>query len=226
MENKVKSSELHTVADCLNIEGGDPLRRLIQDHKNNPGKFLWANVIIDLDRPIIDGIIFETMWNDNRYPLLENRIDNLNEHKYMAAFLMIILWYIDNAETLINKKDIKITIHLHQDPSRSKICQIINNYIHDLLPIPENIKLEYLTDTPIFRQTTTNYTETDILISLSQCAGLSPQHMPGTLHIANTFYPFDGNTIYKSKAYTVDNDLFTRLPEIIKSEFNKLSVNY
>ncbi len=228
MKPTIKSSELYEIADCLNIEGGDPERRLVQDHKDNQTKFIWANIIIDLDRPLIDNVIFEEIWNDNRFPLLENRIDNLNEHHFLAAFLMIIQYYIQNATLLLQKKthNIKITIHLHQDPSRFELCDIINRYLHDLIPIPENIELEYLTDTPIFRQIATNYSTTDILISLSQCAGLSPQYTPGTLHIANTFYPFDGNTIYKSQAYTVNNDLFTRLPKILESEYNQLSVDY
>ena len=229
---QVKSSDIDQIADCLNIEGGDPYRRLINhkdNHKDSHKKVIWANIILDLDRPLIDHVIFETIWNDNRFPLLEPRIDNLNEHHFMAAFLMIIQYYVSNCHKLLEKEDynenVKITIHLHQDPSRIEILTIIKGYLAKIAR-PKYITFEYLTDTPIFNKTVTNYKDTDILISLSQCAGLSEKYLPGTLHIANTFLPFDGKTIFKSKEYTVENDLMTRLPDILASKYNELVVEY
>jgi hypothetical protein len=225
----IKVSTLDTIAFGLNIEGGDPYRRLQHDCKDKP--FIWANLILVLDRPLVDNVVFDEIWNDNRFPLLENRIDNLNEHHFMAAFLMIIQYYITHAHKLLNKKsnqNVKITIHLHQDPSRIPLCDIINKHLCMLMNVPNNIELEYLTDTPIYNKTTTNYAETDILISLSQCAGLSLEHIPGTLYVANKFIPYDVNTsmVNTLQKYRVVNDLVFRIGRMLKSEYNIKSVEY
>jgi len=234
----IKASDVSKRFFGLNIEGGDPYLRLAKDHEGSLKKFIWANLILVLDRPFVDHVVFEELWNDNRFALLEPRIDNLNEHHFMAAFLMIIRYYIMNAHDLLGKRDneyIKITVHLHQDPSRIPLLDIINQYLDALHQTdwPKVVLVEYLTDTDqikYFQGTPTDYTQTDILISLSQCAGLSEDYLPGTLHIANRFVPFSiskGCTVIEeSKEYTVDNDLFTRLDDIIASTFNEESVWY
>ena len=220
----------------LNIEGGDPYLRLASDHKQNGTNFLWANLILVLDRPFVDNIVFEKLWNDNRFVLLEPRIDNLNEHHFMAAFLMVIRYYLMNCHELLRKNNndhVKITIHLHQDPSRRPLLHIIETYLKMMhsKDWSSNVEIEYLTDTDsvkYFKGTSTNYANTDILISLSQCAGLSEEYIPGTLHIADTFVPFSNNCtiIEESKRYRVNNDLSIRIDDIIASHFNEESVQF
>jgi hypothetical protein len=234
----IKASDVSKRFFGLNIEGGDPYLRLAKDHEGlaNVNKFIWANLILVLDRPFVDHVVFEELWNDNRFALLEPRIDILNEHHFMAAFLMVIQYYIMNAHTLIGKRDdeyIKITVHLHQDPNRMGILDIIDSCLNALhcTDWPKNVLVEYLTDSDsikYFKGTKTDYAQTDILISLSQCAGLSEDYLPGTLHIANRFVPFSKGctVIEESKEYIVDNDIFTRLDDIIASSFNEESVWY
>lgn len=226
---RIKASELYRISDGLNIEGGDPYRRILKDHKNG-SRFLWVNLIVVLDRPLIDNVVFEEIFNDNRFPLLENRIDNLNEHQFMAATLIIMQYYIHNCRELLHRRDsnpIKITLHLHQDPLRMELCRLINKHLCMLVDIPEGVEIEYITDTPTYDKTETNYTETDILISLSQCAGLSPMHEPGTLYMSNAFVPFHTNgSIGVNKQYKVKNDLIRRLDRILKSEFHLRTIHY
>ena len=233
----MKSSELHKIAAGLNIEGGDPRLRLEKDHVEG-SNFLWANLILVLDRPLVDGVIFEEIWNDNRYPLLENRIDELNEHHFMAAFLMILQYYVKNGHQMLNRsKDskLKITVHLHQDPSRRELCNILDMHLRHLCKLmggtPDQVELEYLTEDnaeTFFVGTKTDYSKTDILVSLSQCAGFLPEYPPGTLHLADTFIPFSAasNVIDTTKEYKVDNDLMGRIDDILKSEFNSRSVGH
>ena len=232
-------STVHEIARGLNIEGGDPYMRMIKDHnhigRNNFHTIVWANIIVVLDRPLVDGIVFEDIFNDNRYPLLENRIAELNEHHFMAAFLMIIQYYVQNATKILNKmeeENVKITIHLHQDPLRMELCNIINKHLCMLMEIPNNIEIEYLTDTPTYSHTETDYSDTDILISLSQCAGLSPLSPPGSLFVSNTFIPYEvgsemvpGNILLDKKVI-VPNDLKYRMSDILSSTFNLKSVDY
>lgn len=227
----IQAFELDTIADCLNIEGGRPEKHMRAQCK---GKFLWVNCSLDLDRPAVDGVNFTAVLNDPRgFPLLENVFDNLNEHHCLAAFLMIIQYYIVHAHQLLEKEDynenVKITIHLHQDPSRYEWCEIIQKYL-STTERPKYIIIEYLTDKlpTYFTEENSDYRETDILISLSQDAGLTPKYMPGTLHIFNTFIPFDAKTniIYKKDEYTVNNDLFVRLDNILQSKYNQLAVSY
>jgi len=226
---RIKACELYRISDGLNIEGGDPYRRLKKDHATK-SKFLWVNLIVVLDRPLIDNVLFEKIFNDNRFPLLENRIDNLNEHQFMAATLLIMQYYIHNCRELLHRRDsnpIKITVHVHQDPLRMELCKIINKHLCMLTDIPDGVEIEYLTDTPTYNKTVTNYADTDILISLSQCAGLSPIHESGALYISDTFVPFrtKGN-IHVNQQYKVKNDLIRRLGRILRSEFHLKTINY
>jgi hypothetical protein len=226
---RVKASELYRISDGLNIEGGDPYKRISKDHTNGR-KFLWVNLIVVLDRPLIDNVLFETIFNDNRFPLLENRIDNLNEHRFMAATLLIMQYYVQNCRELLhrsNSKPIKITVHVHQDPAMMELCRLINMHLCMLIDIPDGVEIEYLTDNPTYDMTDTNYTETDILISLSQCAGLSPIHEPGTLYISDVFVPFQTKGFINiNKQYKVKNDLIRRLGKILRSEFHLRTIHY
>jgi len=55
-----------------------------------------------------------------------------------------------------------------------------------------------------------------MLISLSQCAGLSPLFKPGTILIPKRFIPFDvkTSTVHKSNAYQVKNEFLDHLTNI------------
>lgn len=79
---------MHTIVSMegLNIEGGFPQRDLIKTNPNGR----WVNIIFVLDRPLIDNITFDEILSNNKYPLLESAIDNLNEHHFLAAYLMVM----------------------------------------------------------------------------------------------------------------------------------------
>src|SRR6185312_16480063 len=93
--SQLKVSEIYQLGGGLNIEGGYPLRDLKK-------KSIWANIVVVLDRPLIDNIIFDDILANNKYPLLENALDDLNEHQFMAAYLLILAYYIENGRRLLN----------------------------------------------------------------------------------------------------------------------------
>lgn len=229
----LKITELEKVAKALNIEGGDPAIDLKKnDFKNIK---IWANTILVLDRPLIDNILFDELVANNKFPLLENAIDEINEHSMLASYLMIIGYYLEFGRSITDMKDnekLNITIHLHQDKASMPLLDIIKKQLDNFIKYSKiqmkNINLDYRTDNVSYITTSKNYNDTHILISLSQCAGLAKDHPAGTFVMAYEFIPYsiDHKTIQVSRKYTVNNDLFTRLNMMLKSKYNKLAVDY
>ncbi|XWV25275.1 hypothetical protein QJ856_gp0495 [Tupanvirus deep ocean] len=223
--------QLFHLAAGLNIEGGYPLLDLL---KTNP-KGKWINLILVLDRPLVDNITFDELFSNNKYPLLENAIDNLNENHFLASYLMIIGYYIDNGHQICCKNEteyLNITIHLHQDTASTPLLNLLKSYVE--VVIKDNglehkkIKINYLTDEKTYVCSDHNYDDTDLLISLSQCAGLHPNLMPGSLIIPNQFIPYQihDNIIYESLSYEMPNLLKKDLENVLFSKFNNYSVKY
>lgn len=224
----ISIKNLFKTAGALNIEGGFPVKYL----NNNS---LWVNLVLVLDRPLIDNIIFDEILKNNKYPLLENSIEELNEHKFMASYLMVIGYYIENGRLLLNKtkdEDLNITIHVHQDKSCWLLIHMLRKYLKKMYEYfgfdMNKINIDYRTDDPYFISKSHNYCKTNILISLSQCAGLDPKLCSGELIIPNEFIPFniDKNEVYCNQKYVVNNDLITRIDDILISKYNDYCVNY
>lgn len=234
--NHINLRDVYIMAPGLNIEGGLPYTYLVRDNPNkNP---LWVNLILMLDRPLIDNILFsklDEIMKMNSYPLLENTIDALNEHKMFAIYLMTIGYYLEYGRSFMNLKDddeLHIVIHMHQDIASKGFLELIQKH---LIPLCEFFKLDnpnthisYRTDTPIFIATEHSYENTDILISLSQCAGLSRFINPGDMIISDTFIPYDvaNKKIIQSKKYNVKNHLIETYKDIVESNYNVFSVHY
>ena len=225
-------NDLYKIAPGLNIEGGFPYMDL---KKNKNCQTKWVNLILVLDRPLIDNIVFDDIFANNKYPLLESAIDNLNEHHFLAAYLMIIAYYIENGRQLLKKNptdNLKITIHIHQDVSCKPLIKLLKNYIAQILNFfgtdMNNIELEFRSDFLNYIAAEYTYDNTDILISLSQCAGLDLILEPGALIIPRQFIPYDidSSTIKMSASYEVENDLPNRLDLILKSKFHRYSVYF
>ena len=223
---------IHQLAGGLNIEGGYPCRDL---HKTNlHGK--WINCILVLDRPFVDKITFDEIFNNNKYPLLENAVDCLNENHFLAAYLMIIGYYLENGFKLFDKDNDKIlfiTIHIHQDKASKPLVDILKNYVDLMIDNNNNLQnknlsLQYLTDDKTYVYSDHDYGNTDLLISLSQCAGLDPKLEPGTLLVPIKFIPYhiDTKCINVSAAYETENQLNVDLCNILASTYNTYSVNF
>jgi len=84
-------TELHEIAEGLNIEGGFPGLDLRKVNKLG----IWVNLVLVLDRPLIDNIVFDDLLKNNPYPLLENAIDEINEYKMFACYIMIVGYYLE-----------------------------------------------------------------------------------------------------------------------------------
>ena len=221
---------IYKLAGGLNIEGGFPCMDL---HKTNPSG-AWVNLVLVLDRPLVDKILFDDIFENNTYPFLENAIDNLNEHNFLAAYIMIIGFYIKNGPKIFGceNRTFKIVVHIHQDKKSMPLVEylkyLIDTMVNYLNIATQNIEIVYQTDDKTYVNSEHNYYDTDLLISLSQCAGLDPKLEPGALIIPDYFVPYDIDlsTIELYKKYKTENDLPTRLDDIIKSDYNKFAVNF
>jgi len=233
IDNKIKSmqqikiSELDKIAYGLNIEGGHPYRDLMAKNKNA----IWANLIVVLDRPIADNMSFDNVMDivkNNNYPLLENAIETLNESQFLATFLLTTIYYIVST----GNKSSSIMIHFHQDVIANNLIKIFDDHLKNLLQIltipHNNVKITYRTDDQTYLHTPKEYDRVDILISFSQCAGLSPVYAPGSILVADTFVPYDvtTNTICFGKKYHATNDIFRSLFEMIKQDYHSIIIDY
>jgi hypothetical protein len=228
--NSISLQDIHQLAGGLNIEGGFPCLDL---HKTNPnGK--WINLILVLDRPLIDKITFDEILKNNKYFLLENAIENLNEKHFFAAYLMIIGYYLENGHKIFNKNEneiLSVTIHIHQDKISIALISILGTYVNLLIKnnnLQKNIALQYLTDDTTYICSNHNYGRTDLLISLGQCAGIEPTFMPGTLLIPKQFIPYNisKRLICAYAAYDVENQLIIDLNDILNSKYNDYAVTF
>ena len=226
---QIELKNLNILAQGLNIEGGFPIIDLLKTNPN--GK--WVNLILVLDRPLIDNIVFDDIFLNNKYPLLESAIDDLNEHHFLAAYLLIIGYYLENGHKLFGINNMfRIMVHVHQDTKSMPLVELIKSYVEKLWPEwylnSKNIILEFKTDYKDYLQTNRNYEYIDLLISLSQCAGLDVNFVPGTLLMANKFIPYniDKGVIRLKDAYTAPNILNDHLFEIISSKQHELVINF
>lgn len=233
--NSIKVSQLGDIAEGLNIEGGNPYYDLC---KSNPCyTTIWINLVLVLDRPLIDNVTFQELdekMKKNSYPLLENTVDNLNEHKMFGIYLMIIGYYLENGRDILCKArgPLNIIIHIHQDEFSGNLIKILKQYVTELCTFHNidmnNIKIDYKTDEYTYKATKYNYENTDILLSFSQCAGLSSKLKPGDMIIPSIFIPYNirKQRINKDQSYDVANHLMYSMERILESKFNMYSVNY
>ena len=227
----MRIGDVHKLAGGLNIEGGFPARDLLKTSPNAK----WINLILVLDRPLIDNIIFDDIFANNPYPLLENALDNLNENHFLAAYVMILMYYIENGRKLFNISDnqvYRIMVHIHQDEKSVPLVDLIDSYIKqiysDTISHDMNITISYCTDDKNYLNSGHDYAGTDLLISLSQCAGLDSMFEPGSLLIADKFIPYDidNKIIMTNNYYQEPNILLLHLNDILNSKYHEYAINF
>ena len=221
---------LSKVAGGLNIEGGFPHRDLL---KTSPHA-LWVNLVVVLDRPLIDHHLFDDILAKNPYHLLENAIEELNESKMLTAYLAIIGYYCENGRSLINlHKDtpLRMMIHIHQDTICQPLMNLLRKMVNEMMAyfetdVSKHVIIDYRTDAKWYA--TQDYGDTHVLISLSQCAGLDPHLEPGFLLVPSTFIPYDidKKILFKSQTYHAPNDLSNRLDDILVSKYSAYAYDY
>ena len=226
---KIPVKDLYQIAGGLNIEGGYPGLYLNRD--NPGGGTIWANILLVLDRPLIDKILFEDLdrrMRENNYPLLENTIDEINEHQMFAIYLMLILYYKENGRRLLGKgehESLNILIHIHQDVTSQNLIKILQDLLNTIPPSGD-ATINFKTDQYTFIYSKHDYKGVDILISLSQCAGLDPKLNPGDMIIPNLFIPYhiEESKVRIKDTYSIQNDLcLLKMNEILDSRFNLLA---
>lgn len=228
----MESKYLYKIAPGLNIEGGLPYLDMIKDPK------IWVNLVLVLDRPLVDGVVFDEMLEllnsgNIEYSILENTVENLNEHQFLAVYLMIIGYYIEMSinNIKLETRQPKLIVHIHQD-GNLKSCQILRDLIKKyvdnmMIHFDMRANIEYEVDKYTYITTKHKY-DCDVLISLSQCAGLDPKLEPGALIVPNEFIPFSikDNVINIDKTYKVTNDLRDSIGNILNSKYYKYAVEY
>lgn len=233
MGTKIKISELEKHASGLNIEGGYPY-----NHITNNGELsnkIWVNSVIVLDRPLIDNLLFDVLFKrftDNSYTLLENVIPEINEPDFIALYCSIIMYYVYNCESLLNKDKAKIVVHVHQDKHSINLINILKKYVDDLIKQfdinTDKFTLTYTTDDFHYQNTTPYKPEdADILISLSQCAGVDRKIKAGDILITNKFIPYDidNNVVRTDNTYYTDNHLVKTIDSVVNSAFMRCVAN-
>ena len=200
---------IHRFGAGLNIEGGFPYRDL-QSSKST----IWANLILVLDRPLIDMIDFDDIVKNNPYLLLENAIIEINERQFLTVYMLILEFYVLNGSKLVNKKDPTIVVHIHQDENCYPLIKIITSLLEKRNLMSSRIKFK--TDKPNYQSMNHGKYMCDILISLSQCAGLDPSIPAGALLCSDTFIPLDlqSSTLRLDSKYQVKNSLIEHSQEI------------
>lgn len=194
-------TEIRTIADGLNIEGGYP----------GVNSKKWANIVTVLDCPLNSGQGFDTLLQnvkENKWPTLECGVEEINEQHMVKLWIATIGWYMKQHKSL--------TVEVHQFPEHagwwvSKLGQWIHKMSHDM---KLNCLTEVLHDNPTYKP---HENKTEMTISLSQCAGWGSQ--AGTILIPDIFIPFDGKTIDRSNMYATKNQLICDYDRITKSQY-------
>lgn len=211
----------------LNIEGGYPG----QDFKG-----VWANAVLILDCPLAgkgnfdelqkkvykmrEASLSSTQGTDNKIVLLESGVEDIDERSFLSFQLALISYYLEKYTSL--------AIWIHQMPPDAKeLIKLLSGYVNRMKKMMnrEGSTITFYHDDPYYRKgdLLKMMGKHDILISLSQCAGLSSSSIQGahnlkagTFIIPNAFIPFDvkTNTIYESKKYQVNNSLIDNLDKI------------
>lgn len=226
--------DIYTLGGGLNIEGGFPYHDLLKTSTRKTK--LWVNTVVVLDRPLVDKVIFDEVlekFTKNDYPFLENAIDELNEPRFLSFFMALLGYYVANGRQLVGLKEseqLNIVIQFHQDETCERLVEFIDEELTELcskfgIDI-HNLLIESRTDKHTYVESEHKFENTDILISLSQCAGLDPALEAGAIIIPNEFVPYDidTKTINISKTYKVENDLVDRLDDILKSQYLKYAI--
>jgi hypothetical protein len=212
MTTTLPVTKLHQLAGGLNIEGGDPGR----DLRRTGAHKIWVNLVVVLDRPLIDHQVFDEIAATNPYPLLENAIPELNEAKFFVAALTIIGYYLAHGHEMVGRprdQRLRVRIHVHQDVTCQPLISLLKAYVSDLMANFKfelsRFELDYRSDQKWYSASPHTYESTDLLISLSQCAGLDPKLEPGSLIVPTEFIPFDlvNGHIPLAQSYRVNNDI-------------------
>jgi hypothetical protein len=202
----VELKDLWRLGEALNIEGGYPGRSAKH----------WANLVVILDRPLVDGIVFDDLKRNvqqNRYPFLENGVNEINEPRYLAAFVMVMGFYMQRHQSMV--------VHVHQ--AKEDAAALVEFLQQQSAAIETRFKtsckITFRTDDPIYKPDEKLDGLTEMMLSLSQCAGLSPTLTPGTMFAPTTFIPYDieKKTVNPKQSYTVVNQLVTDIDQILQS---------
>lgn len=216
----LKMKDLKTLAPGLNIEGGYP---------GLDCKTKWANLVLVLDRPLLGKrITFDELLrdvNDHKYPMLENGIPDINEPQFLTLYMAIIGYYLKRHDSMI--------IHIHQFPAQCGwLLERLQLYVK-VLTEKYNWKrtVEYRTDNPFYSRQAyycKNGRAPDIVLSLSQCAGLADDVSEGAFIVPDTFIPYgiEKKTVFPKRKYEVRNELVHDIESIMTSQHHDYAVVY
>jgi len=152
-----------------------------------------------------------------------------------SVYLMVIGYYLEHGRNRLKlqSNDIfNIIIHVHQDIHSQRLISILDSQLNDLI---KHFKMNrdlfniiYRTDNGWYKCDHFDYSNTHLLVSLSQCAGLDQELEPGAIITPDHFIPYDidSNTINISQEYSVNNDIINCLANILKSNYHLYAIKY
>jgi hypothetical protein len=202
-----------------NIEGGFPA----QDSGTK-----WVSHVTLLDDPLKTKKPFYQLLkevNDNKWPMLENGVEEIDESRHLASYLAIMGYYM--------AKHDKITIHVHQFPEQCKwLVEQLKSYVKLLCDKfnldQEKKQISFRTDRPFYTSPETDRKyDCEVLISLSQCVGVGSSVMSaGDMLMADTFIPYEikTDTMHLSKKYKVKNSLIDDYSDFLNSDYLQYAI--
>ncbi len=228
---------LHAIAGALNIEAGLPCLHM--------KKGLWVNFILGLDNPLETQVTFDDLLEKfssslqcdcTDMAILENVVPEFNESRFFAFAIAVIGYYAEHGRERLDQRGsspLHITVHIHQDGnllSCQNLIRILRGYVSAMMDAFEfeNVAVEYRSDDRYYTTLEHDYSETDILISVSQCAIVDPEIKPGEIIVANEFVPYDvtRQSVNTDQTYSVHNDLVGTLDSIVQSEYSTYAVQF
>lgn len=191
---------------ALNIEGPRPFIRLHAENLTQDARPLWLNAAMVLDCPLADNrehkaretfAQIEARQLQNAWPILENAIVDINEHQMLAFMLAFVQGALELARTQAEARgrQVCVCVHVHQFAANAAFFIA---FLRQHVQVPDVARIEYthdqtrdasgkgtfLTD---YACTAVRYAGVDMLISLSQCAGIDQELRPGDWVVADHF---------------------------------------
>jgi hypothetical protein len=178
----------------LNIEGCRPIDNL-------PCNCVWWNIVQVIDNPF-KGITFDWVLNkakENKFGLLESAV-NIDIFELISRYNYIIVKALQQYDSN------NILVHIHQ----YKRTTILNNILSECHP-----GVKVITDETNYYENPVNYKleypNIQLLISLSQCAGLGSIN-PGEFIIPSKYIEYDIHTNKIINKRIVTNEIKKILP--------------
>jgi hypothetical protein len=225
-------SELSRFTDALNIEGGRIPRHALGKSQ------LWLNLCFVLDRPFIDEMELHEITEGNSYQLKEASIESFNESQMHYLTLCVLDYYFRHAHEITGKSTPHLLLQVHRNRSGpahlAVIEKMFTSFWKDFKCISEcgekdagtwyskeqnvELTLRYGSTLSDFE----NYSEMDLVFSLSLAAGFNQKWESGDPLLPTRFVPTTLERLELLESYEVENHIVTARPKIVAEQRDQI----